>query len=381
VPRDRDHYEILERLATGGMAEILLAREHGHAGFQRLVVLKRLLPALAASADGASALLEEGRLMARLSHPSIVRVLRITTLDGAPALVLEHVEGMTLRALIDARRPGRLDLRVALTVGRSIAEALAYIHELTDELGRPFGIVHRDINPTNVLVGIGGSVQVADFGIARAETRALQTQTGILKGTLGYMAPEQLVASGEIDWHADVYGLGAVLYELTTAAPAFDATDPGALVRLVREARFARPRELEPSLGEELERLILACLAPAPEARPSARDVATLLAKELARFGPAPTVLEIAAHVQSVSADRRSTGPAGDQRARAPRAPVTTPVAARSLRALETDPVTTASGSITATRRISTSAAVLIAIAAVVLAGAVSYAIGVALGR
>ncbi|MCX5747493.1 MAG: serine/threonine-protein kinase, partial [Proteobacteria bacterium] len=216
---DVGRYRIVQRIGRGGMAEVLEAVAVGEHGFERRVAIKRLLAPTDADADAAMyarMFLDEARIAARLHHANIVAVLDYGIADGLPFQVLEHVDGIDLRPLIGiAGRP--FPIALALHVCVEVGRALAYAHAVTDPLGTPLGLVHRDVTPGNVLVAWSGDVRLTDFGIAFAHGRAEKTLDGTTKGTPLFMAPEQVLGE-PIDPRADVFALGCVLHTLVVGA-------------------------------------------------------------------------------------------------------------------------------------------------------------------
>jgi serine/threonine protein kinase len=249
-------YEPLVFLGEGGMAEVWLARQHRAEGVQRTVVLKHLKRDLVADRDTVLAFLDEARLLARLSHPHLVQLLDLEIVDDTYALVLEHVDGIDLRELLRGRA-APLPIEAALAIARPLAEALAYVHACTDELGDPLGVVHRDVNPSNVLVGKNGAVKLIDFGIATATIHEHRTRTGVRKGTSGYVAPEQISDDPKVDARADVFSFGAILYELLAGEPAFAAGGGLADARTnAAEVPITKVRDIDPALAVVVERCL-----------------------------------------------------------------------------------------------------------------------------
>jgi len=214
-------YRILERLGTGGMAEVFLAAKQGPGGFELLVALKRMLPHLSDDPDCVAMFLDEARIAAQLSHPNIVRILDIESLQGRYFLAMEYVDGPTLAALL--RAAGQTGKALPLAVGAAIAvamlRALQAAHTRGDRQGRPLHLVHRDVKPGNLLLSRQGEVKLGDFGIARAEFRLYSTEPGQARGTRPYMAPE--IWDGRVGAAADLFSAGAVIYEMVTGEVAF----------------------------------------------------------------------------------------------------------------------------------------------------------------
>jgi tRNA A-37 threonylcarbamoyl transferase component Bud32 len=221
-------YEPIRRLAVGGMAEIYLARLRGVGieGFEKLVVLKRILPQHALDPELLRMFLDEARLSATLTHPHVTEVYDVGADGDAPFFAMEYVHGANLRELLraHARAAGAgaapLELAHAIGIVADAAAGLHYAHERLGPGGEPLGIVHRDVSPSNVLVSYDGAVKVSDFGIAKWAFQRTQTQEGTLKGKFAYMSPEQCRGRA-VDRRSDVFALGTILYELTTGAAPF----------------------------------------------------------------------------------------------------------------------------------------------------------------
>jgi serine/threonine protein kinase len=229
-------YQLVQRLAQGGMAELFLARAEGPGGFSKQLVVKRILPHLVSDPSFVDMFLGEARLAALLNHPNVVQTFDFGEAGGAYFLAMEFIDGPNLRMLLKAAQEGKaepLSFALAARVVASACEGLSYVHGLADpDTGQPLGLVHRDISPENILVSRNGVVKVVDFGIAKAVGQAHKTKTGGVKGKLSYMAPEQL-SSETLDGRADVYALGVVLYELLTGALPHDGEDEMTLMRAV----------------------------------------------------------------------------------------------------------------------------------------------------
>ncbi len=258
VPSRR--YEVLKRIAVGGMAEIFLARVHGPEGFEKLVVLKRPLPQLAADREFTRMFLDEARLAATLDHPNIAHVYDFGFAEDRWFYAMEYVHGEDLRGVLNRahRVLGGLPLHVALAIEAGILQGLHYAHEKRGPEGGPLGLVHRDVSPSNVLVSYDGSVKVVDFGIAKAQNLPSTGGGGGLKGKLAYMAPEQLRGE-EIDRRVDVFAAGILLYEMTTGARLFRGSADETISRILT-AEIVAPRSIIASYPEGLERIVLRAL-------------------------------------------------------------------------------------------------------------------------
>jgi eukaryotic-like serine/threonine-protein kinase len=205
-------YHLGERLGEGGMAEVFRAEMTGAAGFTKAVAIKRIRPELAADAQITAMFLQEAQVARRLEHGGVVQIYDLGIEDGVPYLVIELVDGVSLDRILREQR-GRLEVADALQIVEHVAAALHHAHRLTDAAGQPTPVVHRDVNPRNILVSRDGVVKLADFGIAKARHLPPGTLPGTVKGTLGYLSPEQ-AAGAPVDAHTDQFSTGVVLYEL-----------------------------------------------------------------------------------------------------------------------------------------------------------------------
>ncbi|RKH42113.1 serine/threonine protein kinase [Corallococcus sp. AB050B] len=279
-------YVLVRKLAEGGMAEIFLAKLLGADGFERNVVLKRMLPSLSAIPDFVEMFRDEARLAAKLSHPHIVQIHELGFTDGCYYICMEYLAGedfsTTLR--LAGRRRQYVPLPVVMRVLIDAARGLHFAHTFTNEQGQPLHVVHRDVSPSNLYVTYQGQVKVLDFGIAKAESRLVQTRTGVVKGKYIYMAPEQAQGK-EVDPRADVFSLGVSLYEAVTHVRPFSRENDLAVLNALLQGEFEKPRALRPDLPEGLEAIILKAMAIKPEDRyASAEDFAEALETFAAGF-------------------------------------------------------------------------------------------------
>ncbi len=261
-------YEVAGRLAMGGMAEILLGRLVGPSGFERPVVIKRILPHLAAEPSFVSMFLDEARLAARIRHPNVVQVHELGKEDDNLYLVMEYLEGENsagvVRRGMSTKRP--TDFAMIAFIMAEACAGLHAAHELKDPDGSPLNLVHRDISPQNIFVTYAGSVKVLDFGIAKAADRITQTEAGQLKGKFEYMSPEQCRGK-PIDRRSDVFALGIVLYELSVRKRLFKRGSKLAVLDAVCRAPIPRPRDKLPEYPAPLEAVLLKALARDPDER------------------------------------------------------------------------------------------------------------------
>ncbi len=254
-------YELLRKLAAGGMGQVFLARKKG-VGFEKLVVLKRILPHLVEDEEFFTMFLDEARLTARLNHPNVAQIFDVEAEAGQHLVVMEYVQGEDVRRVEKkARLAGqKLPVGVILRVIADAAAGLDYAHKARDDQGQPLGIVHRDISPQNILVGFDGGVKLIDFGVAKAAGRAQHTATGVLKGKFPYMSPEQ--AEGEeLDARSDVFALGIVLWELLCDKRLFKGDSDVMSQRLVKACQVPKPSELDTNLPPALDAIVLKSLA------------------------------------------------------------------------------------------------------------------------
>jgi eukaryotic-like serine/threonine-protein kinase len=261
-------YRLLRRLAFGGMAEVYLASMQREHGFEKRVVVKRILPQFSGDADFVRMFTDEALLAGRLTHPNVVQIYDFGSVDGVYFLAMEYVDGVDLRQLLREAKERRRSLSPAeiAAIGESVARGLAYAHAFCDERQGPLGLVHRDISPHNILLSRSGDVKITDFGIAKAAARATRTAAGVIKGKLAYMAPEQ-AAGLALDQRCDQYALGIVLWECATFQPLFDAPSDLELMQQVA-AGEARPlREMRVDVPAALDATIMRLLAREPEAR------------------------------------------------------------------------------------------------------------------
>lgn len=264
---------VLERwLAQGGMANIFIATYAGPLGFEREVVLKVILPEYAHHPGFIGMFLDEARLAARLNHPNIVQVHDLGQVDGYFYIAMEYVPGPSLsRAVARARREGRmLSPGLAVFVVGELLEALYYAHQRRDRSGMPLNIVHRDVNPQNVLLSFDGQVKLTDFGVAKANVNLHESQAGVIKGKYSHMAPEQCLTR-PVDERADQFAVGVVLHELLTGKPLFVRSTAYEMMKAVIEEPIPPPSLLNPRCPAELDGVILRALSRNPADRyPSA---------------------------------------------------------------------------------------------------------------
>lgn len=259
-------YELLRRLARGGMAELYLARADTGTPSEELCALKLVLPHLAEDRQFVDMFLREARIAAGLEHPNIAHVTDTGEHDGEPFFVMPYIHGRDLRTIVTKLGDKPLPLSAALTITRDLAAGLHYVHERTDDAGKALGLIHRDVSPSNVMIAYDGDVRLVDFGIAKSTEQRSSTRTGVLKGKVSYMSPEQCHGH-KIDRRTDVFNLGILLYELTTGQRLFAGdNDFYVMTRIVR-GMYARPGEVAKDYPQALEKIIDRALHVDPDDR------------------------------------------------------------------------------------------------------------------
>lgn len=277
-------YELVQHLASGGMANVYLARLSGLGGFERHVVLKTLRAQDLDDDTLVPMFLDEARLVATLHHQHIAQVFEVGSDDGTYFLAMEYVHGETVRGVLEtAHKRGRaLPIEFGITVVCAAAAGLHHAHERRGLDGMPLGIVHRDVTPSNVIVSYDGSIKLIDFGIAKAIERATVTRTGLIKGKVGYMAPEQ-VRGYVVDRRSDVFALGVLAYELTTQTRAFDAATQFEQLERAANGVLVRPTQLVPGYPPALEDVVMTALELDPDDRYPSAEAMRLALVQVAR--------------------------------------------------------------------------------------------------
>ena len=254
-------YEIVRKLARGGMAELFLARTVGPEGFAKLVVLKKILPHYAENPKFVRLFLDEAKLVAQMEHPHIAHVYDMGKSGGDYFFTMEYVHGQDIRAVW--RRMARVQkpfpVAHAVQIARNIAAALHYAHERTRDDGTLLDIVHRDVSPSNVLISYDGAVKLVDFGVAKAATSTVKTRTGALKGKISYMSPEQAKGAA-IDRRSDIFSLGIMLWELVTGRRLYKAENDLATIQMIINAKPQPPSQLRSDCPPKLDAIILRAL-------------------------------------------------------------------------------------------------------------------------
>ena len=279
-------YLMERRLAAGGMAEVFVAKRMGPHGFEKRVALKRILPQFAIDADFVHMFIDEARLAARLSHANIVQVFDFGKQEGTFFIAMELIDGSNVNQLLRAvaLRDDAVPLDVALHITAECAHALAYAHALRDDQGEPLRIVHRDVSPANLLLTRDGHVKLSDFGIARAASFEARTQTGQLRGKLGYMSPEQVLGR-ELDGRSDVFTLTTILTEMLIAEPLFGKGQDLDVLMRIRDVDLSVLEGSRRRVPNDLRGLIERGLSRRPEDRPDSAMFLRMLQEIMQRRG------------------------------------------------------------------------------------------------
>src|SRR5678815_4411791 len=240
-------YRIDHQLARGGMGEVYVGRLEGEHGFRRPVVIKVIRTELLTNERVALMFVDEARIAAGLHHRNVVQIIDFDLFDGGAYLVTEYIAGCDLRTMLHHLRAApRFEIAVAILA--ELATGLDAAHEARGGEGAPLNLVHRDVSPSNVLLGVHGEVKIADFGIAKARSRSYHTVSGSIKGKAPYIAPEQILGE-PVDRRADVFSLGVILYELVTGTRLFWADNDVASLHRVMSGAVPRPRQVKPQIA------------------------------------------------------------------------------------------------------------------------------------
>src|SRR5215831_14268460 len=268
LPSQFGRFQLLDRIALGGMAEIFKAKMTGAAGFEKIVVIKRILPHLAADKQFVDMFIDEAKLTVHLVHPKIVQVLEFGEVSGQYYIALEYVDGLDCLALLRAcaHKRFRMPSVLAAHIGAEVLDALDYAHRATDPDGHLLGIVHRDISPSNVFLSRRGDIKLGDFGIAHATERQSKTQAGTLKGKYGYMSPEQVIG-GQLDGRSDTFAVGIVLCEMLMGRRLFTSPNDLDVLLMVRDVKLDRLYKYGADMPAPLREIVLRALQRPPSER------------------------------------------------------------------------------------------------------------------
>jgi ABC-type branched-subunit amino acid transport system substrate-binding protein len=303
-------YVLVQKIAEGGMAEIFLAKQTGpdiSLGFERNIVVKRMLPHLSRQDEFVAMFLDEARLASRLTHPNIIPIYDLGLAEGSYYICMEYLPGEDLSWVLRQARgqAKQLPIDVALRIVIEAARGLHHAHEFADEDGRPLHIVHRDVSPGNIYIGYEGQVKVLDFGIAKAESRVSSTTVGTVKGKAMYMSPEQSRAE-PVDRRSDIYALGVVLYETLTISRPFLRDSADGVVHAVLRGDCEPPRKRRPELAEALERIVMKAMAlEAADRFATAAELADALEHELEALNPTGQGAQVGRYLRQLCGEQQ----------------------------------------------------------------------------
>lgn len=253
-------YTLVKKIGRGGMAEMFLAEYAREDGFRRKVAIKKVLPHLTENQYYIKMFIREARLAALLRHPNIVQITDYGNFQNAYFIVMEYINGMNLSEIME-KREKELPMDLCIFIGMKISAGLQYSHTKLDEKSHePLNIVHRDISPHNIMISFDGEVKIADFGIAKTESDPSLTKTGVIKGKLQYMPPEQ-VLSEKIDSRADIYSMGVTLYELLAGRHMYQFKSDIDAIQSILKAKIPQLIDTRPDIPENLNRIVMRCLA------------------------------------------------------------------------------------------------------------------------
>ena len=260
-------YRVYEQLGIGGMAQVHRAEIASNEGFHRPIALKRMLPHVAADVEMVKAFVREARLASHLRHANVAQTYELGKVDQTYFIAMELIPGRNLREILRqcSITTGPMPVPVALNIINQICDALDYAHNLCDETGKPLGIIHRDVSPSNIILADGGVVKLIDFGVAKAQAAGMQTMSGQIKGKFGYMAPEYL--AGRLDARADLFAIGVIAHELLTNRPLFSTSDEMETLHRLRTMEISPPSTRNPEVPAEVDEIVMTALERDPDQR------------------------------------------------------------------------------------------------------------------
>jgi len=302
----QQRYRVIEKLESGGMAEVFRAESEGLQGFKKQVAIKRVLPHLSEKKKFISMFLDEARLSAHLTHSNCVQVFDIGVGDNAYFIVMEFVDGANLKSISESLRKQGKEFPVACAafIALEICKGLSYAHELRDPQGQDLHIVHRDMSPPNVLVTKYGEIKIVDFGLAKANSQLERSEPGIIKGKFSYLSPEAAMGQ-DVDARTDIFAVGIILWELLSGQRLFLGDTDFQTVKKVQQAQIPSISTINKAVPPDLERILAKSLARDPNTRyRTARELGQDLSKFMFKLGQPVSTFDIANLVQSAMKDR-----------------------------------------------------------------------------
>jgi serine/threonine protein kinase len=307
----QQRYRVVEKLESGGMAEVFRAESEGLQGFKKQVAIKRVLPHLSEKKKFISMFLDEARLSAHLSHSNCVQVFDIGVGDNAYFIVMEFVDGANLKTIAESLRKAEKEFpaHYVAFIAHEICKGLAYAHELVDPNGNDLHIVHRDMSPPNVLITKYGEVKIVDFGLAKANSQLERSEPGIIKGKFSYLSPEAAMGQ-EVDSRTDIFAVGIILWELLAGRRLFLGETDFQTVKKVQQAVVPSISQINSKVPPDLERIVVKALARDPSIRyRTARELGQDLSKFMFRLGQPVSTFDIAQLVQGAMRERQRVRP------------------------------------------------------------------------
>ncbi|MBI3180644.1 MAG: DUF2378 family protein [Myxococcales bacterium] len=304
-------YQLIKKLATGGMGQVFLARQKGPVGFEKLVVVKRILPHLSEEEEFIHMFFDEARIAALLNHPNIAQIYDLGEVDGTYYIAMEYVYGDSLRAVNQRANElkGGFPLGLKCRVIADAAAGLDFAHRAKSPSGQALGLIHRDVSPQNILVGLNGAVKLIDFGVAKAAGKISTTTTGAIKGKYAYMSPEQ-ARGEELDHRSDVFGLGIVFYEALISNRLFKRDSETATLRAVVGTKVPPPSTVVKGIPKQLDGIVLKALAKKrPERFQSASELQLAIEDFLVRQRLAGTSAHLSAFMRELYPEQSSGDP------------------------------------------------------------------------
>jgi TonB family protein len=296
-------YVLLQKIASGGMAEVWKARMRGVEGFQKIVAIKRILPHLSDNQEFIEMFIDEAKMAAQLNHGNIIHIYDLGKIQNSYYIAMEYVEGADLKTILkrSLEHDQPMSIELALFITSKVAGALDYAH-------RKDGLVHRDVSPQNILISLDGDIKLCDFGIAKAASKASHTQVGALKGKLQYMSPEQAWGR-KIDRRSDIFALAAVLFELLTRRKLFLGDNEMSVLDLVRDAKVYAPSQFNEEVTPHIDAMVLKALEKDPEDRyQTAGEFAKDIDSLLYHYRPTPTNADVAIFMHRLASVKPFTG-------------------------------------------------------------------------
>src|SRR5438045_5331632 len=304
-------YVLLEKIATGGMAEVWKARMRGVEGFQKIVAIKKILPHLSDNQDFIEMFIDEAKLAAQLNHNNIIHIYDLGKIQNSYYIAMEYIDGYDLKNILRRaqERDQPIQVELALFIASKVAAALDYAHRKRDYNEQDMGLVHRDVSPQNVLISEEGDIKLCDFGIAKAASKASHTQAGALKGKLQYMSPEQAWGRN-IDKRSDIFALATVLFEMLTAKRLFSGDNELSILEQVREARVTPPSEINDEVTPQIDNIVVKALQKDPANRyQTAGAMERDINQVLYSFKPTPTAADLAIFMHRLSTSEAVPAP------------------------------------------------------------------------